>query len=425
VPLIRGDLLPEIRIPPPGPAARRLARELDATEAPGVNTLGGGEAPILWREARGANVLDVDANRYVDLTAGFGVAAVGHRHPRVVAAIRRQSGRLLHALADVHAHPLRVELAAALAARVPVDDPRVYFAASGADAVEIALKTAVLATGRPGVLAFAPAYHGLTLGALAATSRDDFRRPFAAQLNPRVARLAFGCPAAEVERLLSGGAIGCVLAEPLVGREGIVPPPPGWLAAVAAACRRHGALFAADEVFTGWGRTGSWFAVEAEGVRPDLLCCGKALAGGLPLAAAVGRAAVMAAWAHPGEARHTTTFLANPVSCAAALATLEVLARERLPERAAALGELVAARTAPWPRRHRQVREVRGRGLAWGIELASATSARRAVRRARRAGVLLVAGGPEGRVLEITPPLVITPRQLTTALDLLAAALGA
>jgi 4-aminobutyrate aminotransferase-like enzyme len=422
----RGDLLPRVVTPPPGPRSRALSARLAEVEAPGINTLAGGRASLLWEEARGANVLDVDGNRYLDLTSGFGAAGVGHRHPRVVAAVRAQSGRLLHGLADVAAHPLRVELAGRLGALAPVDEPRIFFAVSGAEAVEIALKTAVAATGRAGIVAFEPSYHGLTLGALAASSRPEFRRPFLAHLHPHVVRLPFGCPPAAVERELARGETACVLVEPVVGREGVLLPPAGWLAALAAACRRHGAPLAADEIFTGLGRTGRLWAVDAEGVRPDLLCCGKALGGGLPIAAVVGRRGLMAAWETPGEALHTSTFAGHPLACAAALAALDVVAGERLPARAATLGEeLVGPRLARWPERFAAVREVRGRGLLWGVELATREAAAGWVEAARRRGVLLLAGGPEGRVAQLVPPLTITERQLAAALDLLEDALGA
>ena len=430
--LERGDLPPEIRVAPPGPAARRFSERLAAAEAPGVNTLAGDEPSLLWEEACGANVLDVDGNRYVDLTSGFGVAAVGHRHPRVVAAVRRQVGRLLHALGDVHAHPARVELAERLAARVPVAEQRggvaVHPAISGADAVEVAVKTALLATGRTAVVAFAPAYHGTTLGALALTSRDEFRRPFAAHLHPRVRRLPFGAGEAEIDSAFADGAVACAVVEPIVGREGVIVPPPGWLAALAAACRRHGTLLVADEVFTGCGRTGRWFAVEHEAVRPqqlpDLVVVGKALGGGLPIAAVVGRRALLDAWASGGEALHTATFVANPLACVAALAVLDVLAEENLPERAAVLGAALGGRLAGWPVRFAVVEQVRGRGLLWGVELATRDAAHRFVAASRRRGVLLLAGGPEGRVAQIVPPLTIAEPQLEGAVGLLEEALG-
>jgi 4-aminobutyrate aminotransferase-like enzyme len=425
-----GDQLPRIVHPPPGPRSRALALDLARLEAPGVNTIDeapAAEPPILWEAARGANVRDVDGNRYVDLTSGFGVAAVGHRHPRVVAAIRRQAGRLLHGLGDVHAHPLRVELAARLVRVAPVDEPQAFFAATGAEAVEIALQTALAATGRPGIVAFEPSYHGLTLGALAVTSRPEFRAPFTAYLHPHVRRLPFGCPPSDLATALAassgGGQPGAVLVEPIVGREGVLPPPRDWLAAVAGLCREAGALLVADEIFTGFGRTGCLFAVEAEGVRPDLLCCGKALGGGLPIAAVLARRPLLRAWSTRGEALRTSTFIANPLACAAALAVLDVLERERLPARAARLGHRLAKRLAGWPERFPAVAAVRGRGLLWGIELRSRAAAAAWVVAARRRGVLILAGGPEGKVAQLVPPLSIAEPQLGGAIDLLEEAL--
>ncbi|HEY7215925.1 MAG TPA: aspartate aminotransferase family protein [Thermoanaerobaculia bacterium] len=420
-----GDLLPRIVAPPPGPRSRELAAGLRDFEAPGVNTLPAGEPlqpSIVWEEARGANVRDVDGNVYIDLTSGFGVAAVGHRHPRVVEAVRKQAGRLLHGLGDVHAHPLRIELACRLAALAPVDDPQVFFAISGAEAVEIALKTALAATGRPGVLAFVPAYHGLTLGALAATSREEFRAPFASHLHGHVRRLPFGVDLGRIEDALAPGDVGAVIVEPIVGREGILIPPAGWLAGLAEICRREGALLIADEIFTGFGRTGRLFAVEHAGVRPDILCCGKALGGGLPIAAVIARRDLFRCWETPGEALHTATFIANPLACAAALAVLDVLAEEDLPARAARLGEDFGGRLAAWPERFPDVLAVRGRGLLWGIELRSREQAKAWVQEALSRGILLLAGGPEGRVAQIVPPLTIGRKQMEEAMRILEAA---
>jgi 4-aminobutyrate aminotransferase-like enzyme len=419
--LRRGDLLPRLAGQPKKPPRRRSGAGDARFEIPGLAPPAG--APQ-WAEARGSNVLDVDGNRYLDFTSGFGAAAVGHRHPRVVAAIRRQSGRLIHGLGDAHGHPVRVALAAALAARAPLDGARVAFAISGSDAVELALKTALLATGRTAVVAFAPAYHGLTLGALNLASRPHFRRDFVAHLHRRVRRLAYGCPASELEAALVAGDVAAVIVEPVVGREGVLPPPPGWLSALADLCRRHGTLLVADEILTGCGRTGRWFAVEHEAVAPDLLCCGKALAGGMPLAAVLGRAEVTAAWDAPGEARHTATFVAHPLACAAGLATLEVLAGERLPARAASIGRRIGSRLGEWPRRFAAVREVRGLGALWGVEWESAAAAAAFVERARARGVLLLAGGADGRVAQLLPPLVMTYRQLEHGLAALEDAAG-
>jgi 4-aminobutyrate aminotransferase-like enzyme len=424
-----GDLPPEIVVPPPGPRSRELSATLARLEAPGVNTISGtisgaGEPAILWEEARGANVRDVDGNLYIDLTSGFGVAAVGHRHPRVVAAVREQAGRLLHGLGDVMAHPLRVELARRLVEIAPVDEPQVFFAISGAEAVEIALKTALGATGKPGVLAFEPSYHGLTLGALNVTSREEFRAPFAAHLHGHVRRLPFAGDLARVEGALAGGEIGAAIVEPIVGREGVLIPPAGWLGGLAEVCRRHGTLLIADEIFTGFGRTGSLFAVETEEVRPDVLCCGKALGGGLPIAAVIARRDLFRCWETAGEARHTATFLANPLSCAAALATLDVLLAEDLPARAVRLGEDLGRRLASWPERFPAVEEVRGRGLLWGVQMRTAEMAKTWMSAAWSRGVLLLAGGPEGRVGQIVPPLTIREEQLAAAVGILEESLG-
>lgn len=413
--LVRGDLLPELRTSLPGPASLAASRRLRQNEAPGVNTLVAGQPSLVWQEALGANVLDLDGNRFLDLTSGFGVASVGHRHPRIVAAIADQARRLVHGLGDVAAHPPRLALATKLARLAPVDDACVYFASSGSDAVEVALKTAILATGKPGVLAFSGAYHGLTLGALGATAREAFRAPFAAHLHEHLARLPFGAAGPEVCAALSSGPFGAVIVEPILGREGVVLPPPGWLRSLSVVCRDAGALLIFDEVFTGFGKTGAWFAAQAEGVRPDILCCGKALGGGLPIAAAIGRREVFSHWPDAGEALHTATFLAHPLSCAAALATLAVLEEEGLVERAARLGETIAPRLRQWPERFAVVRETRGRGLLWGVDLAPDAAAEVAGR-IRQRGLLALSCGPRGNVLQLAPPLSIAEEQLLFAL---------
>ena len=405
-----------------GPRSRELSRRIAAVEAPGVNTLPStpGAVSLFWEEAEGAQVRDVDGTSYIDLTSGFGVAAVGHRHPRVVEAVREQAGRLMHGLGDVHGHPLRVELAERLVRLAPVDDSQVFFSISGSEAVEIAVKTALAATRRPEVLAFEPSYHGLTMGALALTSRPEFRKPFAAHLHGHVHRLPFACDPGQVEAVLRSGQVGAVVVEPIVGREGILIPPKGWLEQVAQSCQRYGTLLIADEVFTGFGRTGRWFAVEHEAVRPDILCCGKALGGGMPIAAVLARRELFRVWETEKEALHTATFVANPVACAAALAVLSVIEEEDLPARAARMGEWVGRRLASFS----QVAAVRGRGLLWGVEMKTAEAARAWTGKALARGVILLAGGPEGKVAQIVPPLTIPEEMLERALNILEETLG-
>lgn len=413
--LRRGDQLPQMVTVPPGARSREMAETMARVEAPVVNTLYRGEPSVVWQEALGSNVLDVDGNLYIDLTAGFGVAAVGHRHPRVVAALRAQSERLVHGMGDVASHPARIELAERLGALAPIDEAAVYFAVSGADAVEIALKTAWLATGRRRVVAFEGGYHGCTLAALAVTSREEFRRPFAELLGAWVGRLSYAAPLERLERELAAGEVAAVVVEPVLGREGFDAPPEGWLRGLAEACREHGALLVVDEIFTGFGRTGYRFACEADRVTPDLLCCGKALGGGLPIAAVLGRRDLLQHWDRNGEALHTATFLAHPLACAAALTTLDIIEALDLPGRAARLGMHLAGRAVAWEDLE-AVRSVRGRGLAWTVELEDARTASDVARRALDQGLLLLTAD---RRLQVSPPLVITEEQLDHAVGVL------
>ena len=442
-----GTLLPEIVTPPPGPRSRALAGELSAGEGPALSTIANGDQPVFWASAAGCNVLDVDGNRYLDLTSAFGVASIGHRHPAVVAAVQRQSGHLLHGMGDFLPFVPRAELAGRLAALAPVQPAKVLFGLSGADAVELALKVAAVATGRPGVLAFDAAFHGQSYGALAVTARDTFRAPFLAQLGQHVRHAPYPYPyrfvgspeqcrdaaLSATEALLDSGPppagpYGAVLIEPIAGREGEIVPPPGFLPALRQVCDQRGLVLIVDEVYTGFGRTGKRWAVEHEGVAPDLLCAGKALAGGMPLSAVLGRAGLIDAW-RPStpEAPHSSTFMAHPVSAAAALATLEVFEQERLVERAAELGRWWQAALEDTLSGHRNVGEVRGRGMMTGIELVrdGATKApapevlERLVRECLLRGVIVLPGGRDGNVLSLGPPLTASREQLGHALNVI------
>ncbi|HSJ97920.1 MAG TPA: aminotransferase class III-fold pyridoxal phosphate-dependent enzyme, partial [Myxococcota bacterium] len=287
----------------PGPRSRALAERLSRVESRNVTCLAP-DPPIFWERAAGANVWDADGNRFVDLGAGFGVASIGHAHPRVVAAVAGQGAALMHAMGDVHPAAVKVELLERLAALFPGGGPaRAVLGSSGSDAVEAALETAALATGRAGVVAFEGAYHGLSLGALDATWRREFREPFAARLPGATVFARFG-DAGDVWRAAQSPShpIGAVLVEQIQGRGGERIPPDGFLAALRTLCDREGWLLLADEIYTGLGRTGRTWAVDHEGVVPDLLCVGKGLAGGMPISACIGRAPVMDAWpASSGE----------------------------------------------------------------------------------------------------------------------------
>ena len=410
----------------PGPRSRAWAERLARVESRNVTALAP-DVPIFWERAAGSNVWDADGNRFVDLGAGFGVANAGHAHPRVVAALRDQSERLLHAMGDLHPATVKVELLEALVRRFPGGAPaRAVLGSSGSDAVECALKTAQLATGRAGVVAFEGAYHGLGYGALDTTWRALFRQPFAARLPGATVFARFG-DAADARRAAreSRTPIGAVLAEPIQGRGGERIPPDGFLRELRALCDAEGWLLIVDEVYTGFGRTGRWFACEHEGVVPDLLCVGKGLASGMPISACIGTEAVMRAWPDPaGEAMHTQTFLGHPPGCAAALASMAVLEDEKLVARVAELGAIALAELRRRLAGRAHLRDVRGRGLLLAVECDTGETALRACGEALRRGVIVVPSGDRGEVVAITPPLSIDRDLLLLALGLLAESLA-
>ena len=395
-----------------------------------------GSWPIVWERARDAFVWDADGKKYLDLTAAFGVAAAGHTNRRVVKAGQGQMGRLLHAMGDVHPPARKAELARELS-RITFErwtgglkDGKTIFTNSGFEAVEAALKTAILATGKHGVIAFTGAYHGLGYGALNATHRDFFRKPFQPQLREFAHFVQFPAKAADlaavdwiIRRLFRREWLGAILVEPVQARGGINVPPPEFLPLLRKLCDENGALLIADEIYTGFGRTGRWFACEHTGVTPDLICLGKALTGGFPLSACVGRGNLMdAAWpVSRGEAIHTSTFLGHPVGCAMALAQIAEIEKLKLPDRSAQLGDfLLAGLRAKIPHARFQT-AVRGLGLMAGVELrrhdGSPATAETfaALKSLLQRGYIFLPEGEFGNVISFTPPLTITKAQLAKA----------
>lgn len=382
--------------------ARHECPAVTARRARRAATLGAADDdPIVWDEAVGANVRDVDGNVFVDLTSGFGVALVGHRHPAVVEAATEQAGRLLHAMGDAWPDRTRVALLERLARLAPGELEVSLLGLSGSDAVDAAVKTAVMATGRPGVIAFDRAYHGLALGVLGLQAyKTEFSEPFRALTHPSVRHLPWGCDLDRFREVLDD-SIGLVLLEPIQGRGGVHEADPEWLAAVAELTRANGSLLCFDEVQTGLGRTGAPFAGPELGVVPDLLCIGKALGGGFPISACIGRREVMDAWgASTGEALHTQTFLGHPIGCAAALAVLDLLEGGLLD---------TVRRCGDHLRRGLEAAgfAVRGRGLLLAADTGrSALAASRAL--IRRGFLVLPA---DERALTLCPPACLSPEQ--------------
>ena len=415
-------------------ARREWAARLSRVESRNVTFLE--NLPPFWTQATGGEVRDAAGNAYLDFSGAFGVAFAGHRHPLVVERIREQAGRLVHGMGDIHPPAVKVEFLEALAARLPWPSPRTILGLSGSDAVEAALKTAHLATGKPGVIAFEGSYHGLTLGALAATDRKHFRRPFTRRLADHVRFVPFptspesaGGTIAQVSELLAGGApvpVGAVIVEPIQGRAGVRIPPPGFLAELGRRTRAGSALLIADEIFTGMGRTGVLFASGHDDTVPDIMCLGKALGGGMPLSACCGPAAVMDAWPpSTGEAIHTSTFLGHPLSCAGGLGFLGALDADDLAGRANRLGAHALAYLKANLHGGDDVVEVRGRGLMLGVEFRQDGRPGPAVEVAGRVlerGLIVLPAGEDGEVVELTPPATLAPEELERGLGILVAA---
>ena len=426
-----------------------------------------GSWPIVWERANGVHVWDANGKKYLDLTAAFGVAAAGHANADVVRAGQKQMAKLLHAMGDVHPHALKAELARELSritferwgnqskAQSPkskVKTGKVIFSSSGFEAVESALKTALLATKKNGVIAFEGGYHGLGYGALNATHREHFRKPFRSQLRafghfvpfpvgnevtsfksknenetPHV--VSYKETESRLRQIFRREKIGAILVEPVQARGGINVPPPGFLPLLRKLCDEHGAVLILDEIYTGFGRTGKWFACEHSGVIPDLICLGKALTGGFPLSACVGRADLMdAAWpVSSGEAIHTSTFLGHPVGCAMALAQISEIRRLKLCERSAQLGRLLLAElTKVQSLKSKVVCSPRGLGLMAGIELTLPNGqpathlSLDAIKKLLHRGYIFLPEGEHANVISFTPPLTISPAQLTEAVAELA-----
>ena len=358
----------------------------------------------------GAHLWDSAGRRYLDLGASHGTANVGHANPEVVAALARQARELLQ-LAGSFASPVRTEFIRALTATLPAPLDRVFLSNSGTESVEAAIKFARSATGRPRIVAAMRGFHGRTLGALSATWRPEFRAPFE-PLVPEFAHVPFNDAAALAAAVDDRTA--AVLLEPVQGEGGVHPAAEGYLRDARAIASAHGALLILDEVQTGLGRTGRFWALERSGIVPDIVTAAKSLAGGVPIGATVTTGAVESAF----RGTHQSTFGGNPLACAAGIAALEYARRERLAERAERLGEIARLRLAGLP--ESVVREVRGVGLMIGIELRGRAAPH--LEALRSQGYLAISGG--ANVIRLLPPLVISEEDWVGALGALREILG-
>ena len=356
---------------------------------------------------------------------------------------------MIHGMGDVHPNDLKVALAKRLSEITPGNLNQTIFSSTGAEAVESALKTAVMHTKKTGVIAFTSAYHGLGYGALHVTHRENFKKPFLKQLAPfsyfapfpdtriyenKAAQVSLKAVQSLVKRnRRSKHPVGAVIIEPIQGRGGIHAAPPDFLQALRALCDREKIVLIADEVFTGFGRTGSMFAVDKSGIVPDILCLGKGMGNGFPISACIGTTRVMYSWGpSTGDAIHTSTFLGNPLGCAVALAVIKEIEDKKFVDRSKNLGDYFRKELWKLKEKYPLIADIRGAGLMIGIEFAQAPGfgsrskkilpatdkAKAFVAEALRHGVILLTSGADHNVISITPPFVISEKEIAFCIKL-------
>ncbi|MFQ5413469.1 MAG: aminotransferase class III-fold pyridoxal phosphate-dependent enzyme [Phycisphaerae bacterium] len=410
---------PWIETEPPGPKARALIDRDERFSSPS-NTR---DYPLVVDRAYGSVVADPDGNRFLDMAAGIAVCATGHCHPKVVAAIHAQSKRLVHICGSDFYYPAMVELVDRLASIVPGrSEKRVLLTNSGAEAVEAAIKLSRFHSGRRWIIAFHGAFHGRTMGALSLTCSKARQREGFGPLVPMVAHVPYGDAGAIESQLfryqMGPGEVAAIFVEALQGEGGYVVPDASFLPKLRALCDKHGILLVCDEIQSGAGRTGKWFAYQHAGIVPDITLMAKGLASGMPLGAVIARAEVMN-WP-PGA--QGSTFGGNPVCCAAALATLDLVESQYMAH-AARLGERLREGLIAIAERRKCVANVRGLGLMLGVDVVNRRTGKRCPKlrgqlltEAFRRGVLLLGCGETG--IRFCPPLCINEAQLDVALKL-------
>jgi 4-aminobutyrate aminotransferase len=435
---------PKLVCTPPGPKATAAVEADTRFISPSYTR----SYPLVAKRGRGARIEDSDGNEFLDFAAGIAVVSTGHCHPEVVAAIQKQAAELIHISGTDFYHEGMTDLAERLSVVAPMPGPHKFFYGnSGAEAIECALKLARYHTGRQQIIAFFGAFHGRTMGALSLTgSKPQQKRRFA-PLVPGVTHVPYpyvyrGCNgSAQEEEAFSLGCaryieeklfkttvpaeeVAAIFVEAIQGEGGFVPAPTNFLRELRKICDRHGIMLVADEVQSGCGRTGKWWAIEHSGVEPDMVCIAKGIASGMPLGICMTRASIMD-WA-PGS--HASTFGGNPVSIAAALATMDIIDREAI-RNAASVGEFMLERLRGWKKSHPAVGDVRGRGLMIGIELVKDKATREpAVQLRNRVEALafergLVILGCGETSLRLSPPLIVSKEEASVALDILEDAL--
>ena len=430
----------ELKTAVPGPKSREILARKERVVAGPLSVF----LPVVIEEGRGATLTDVDGNTFIDFTGGVGCLNVGHSHPRVVEAAQEQLAKFSHTDFTFVPYEVYVTLAERLIAAAPFRSPaKAAFFNAGTEAVENAIKFARAYTGRPAVIAFEGGFHGRTLLSLSLTSKTHPYKAGLGPFAPEIYRVPFpneySGPSADealaaLERALitqvAAETVAAIVIEPVQGEGGFVVAPKPFVEGVRRLCDEHGIVLVVDEVQTGFGRTGKFFAIEHYGIEPDLLTVAKSIAAGLPLSGVIGKAEIMDA---PGDSAIGGTYVGNPVAQAAALAVLDVIEDESVCDHAAQLGETMRARMESWQERWPQIGDVRGLGAMLAIELVSdpatrqpdADTATAVVETAAERGLLLLKSGIYSNCIRVLAPLVLTDAELDEALGVWEDALDA
>ncbi|NYF80071.1 acetyl ornithine aminotransferase family protein [Granulicella arctica] len=431
---------PKLVAPLPGPRAQKIVAEDESLMSPSYTR----SYPLVVKRGYGCRIEDVDGNEFLDFTAGIAVNSTGHCHPEVVQAVQNQAAKLIHMSGTDFYYDLMPQVAARLSAVAPMPGPhRFYFGNSGAEAVECAMKLARYHTGRQSIISFFGSFHGRTMGALSLTgSKIQQKRRFGPFV-PGITHIRYpysyrGCSGGvEAEETLGLACarfieetlfkttlppeeVAAIFVEPIQGEGGYVVPPNVFLEEIRCICDRYGILMVADEIQSGAGRTGKWWAIEHSGVQPDIVCIAKGIASGMPLGICMAKANIMN-WV-PGS--HASTFGGNPISLAATLATMDIIEREALAN-VATVGTAAIARLSKWVEKYELVGDVRGRGLMIGVEIVENKQSRkqagllreRIVDLAFERGLLLLGCGEN--TIRLCPPLIVTQQEMDVALDIL------
>ena len=446
------DEYPQIKTNIPGEKSKDWSKKLKQFESPHLTYIDD-DFPIFWESANSCIIKDVDGNSFIDLNAGFAVSGVGHSNPIIVETIKQQSEKLIHCMGDVHPSSAKIMLGEKLAEITPGDLRQCIFSTSGSDAVDAALKTAIKYTGKSKFISFSGAYHGLTTGALNVTKHNKFRTPFLNQISDNSITLPYPVettlPYYEPNNfktldnyidfidwnLSHGGSawnnIAGIILEPIQGRGGILVPKKGFLKALRDICDRNNIPLILDEIYTGMGRTGKWFACEYESVCPDIMILGKALGGGLPIGACIGTEKIMSAWGDSkGEAEFTHTFTGHPLTMTVGLKVIDIIS-ELMPH-INQLSNIFNNEIDDLINEYDILAEKRGLGLMWGIEVVKNENnsikpdsklAFDIVKKSLNKGLIMLTGGVFSNVLCFTPPYVISENQIKYSLDLIGAIL--